>query len=68
MSIPYYPWRQIGRQMIGANEADSVPAQRDKLHAFLDRYAIAKRNAPFLETMLSVETEESRLNCQAVRD
>ncbi len=62
MSIPYYPWRQIGRQMIGGLESDGPPVLREKLEDLLDGLRIARRNVPFLETMLAIETEESRLN------
>jgi class 3 adenylate cyclase/tetratricopeptide (TPR) repeat protein len=59
-SMPYYPWRQIGRQMIGASEADGAPTLRDKLKAFLARLGLAAGQAPLLETMMGIETDESR--------
>jgi class 3 adenylate cyclase/tetratricopeptide (TPR) repeat protein len=61
MSIPYYPWRQLGRQFIGGLETDTAPALREKLHEMLKRLDVADNNVPFLETMLAVDTEASRL-------
>ena len=59
-SMPYYPWRQIGRQMIGASEGDTAPALRDKLKALLTRLGLVGNQAPLLETMLGIESEASR--------
>jgi class 3 adenylate cyclase/tetratricopeptide (TPR) repeat protein len=61
-SIPYYPWRQLGRQLLGSRDGDDPQALRDQLRALLERLAIPARNVAFLETMLAVETEESRLD------
>ena len=30
-SIPYYPWRQLGRQIVGATDMDAAPVVREKL-------------------------------------
>ena len=60
-SIPYYPWRQLGRQIVGGVETDAAPAIREKLRALLERLEVPERNAPFLETMLAVDTEMSRM-------
>ncbi|HTJ58414.1 MAG TPA: adenylate/guanylate cyclase domain-containing protein [Devosiaceae bacterium] len=60
-SMPYYPWRQIGRQMMGAAEMDGAPAVREKLQEFVEALAIPVRDVPFLETMLAIDTEASRL-------
>ena len=60
-SIPYYPWRQLGRQIVGGLAADSSATLRDELHALLKRLNVAETNVPFLETMLAVDTEASRM-------
>jgi predicted ATPase/class 3 adenylate cyclase len=60
-SIPYYPWRQLGRQIVGGLDTDSSATLRDKLHALLKRLDVADSNLPFLETMLAVDTEASRM-------
>jgi class 3 adenylate cyclase/tetratricopeptide (TPR) repeat protein len=61
-SIPYYPWRQLGRQMVGGTDDDASPMLRDKLRALLEGLSLPPRNLPFLETMLAVETDASRQN------
>ena len=60
-SIPYYPWRQLGRQIVGGLETDAAPALRERLRALLTRLEVPDRNAPFLETMLAIDTEASRV-------
>ncbi|HEV7717922.1 MAG TPA: adenylate/guanylate cyclase domain-containing protein [Arsenicitalea sp.] len=60
-SIPYYAWRQIGRQMVGSTEMDAAPVLRDKLQEFVKALALPARDVSFLETMLAVDTEASRL-------
>lgn len=60
-SIPYYPWRQLGRQLIGATDMDGATQVREKLQAFVTRLGLAARDVPFYETMLAVDTEESRV-------
>src|SRR5690606_32016446 len=59
-SIPYYPWRQLGRQMIGGSEAEAASSTRDRLHELIARLQVGAVNLPFLETMLAIDTEESR--------
>lgn len=59
-SIPYYPWRQLGRQIVGGSEGESAQAMRDKLHELIARLDVGAVNIPFLETMLAIDTEESR--------
>jgi predicted ATPase/class 3 adenylate cyclase len=61
MSIPYYPWRTLGRQLIGAMESDPPPLVREKLSAFVERLGLRVSDVPFYETMLAVETEQSRI-------
>jgi len=52
-SISYYPWRQIIRQSIGADEADAPEDVRKKLSH------ITPDDIPFLEAILAIESEES---------
>lgn len=59
-SIPYYLWRQLGRQLIGAEDMDSASDLREKLQAFVGRLGLAAKDVPFYETMLAVDTEASR--------
>ncbi len=59
-SIPYYPWRQLGRQIVGGSQEDSAAAMRERLHHVVARLGVGTDNIPFLETMLSIETEDSR--------
>src|SRR5688572_20029983 len=61
MSIPYYPWRTLGRQIIGAMESDPAPVVREKLSAYVERLGLRASDIPFYETMLAVETEQSRI-------
>jgi class 3 adenylate cyclase/tetratricopeptide (TPR) repeat protein len=60
-AIPYYPWRQLGRQIIGGTEGDTAEVMRQKLHSVIAGLGVATSNMPFLETMLAIDTEESRL-------
>ncbi len=59
-SMPYYPWRQLGRQLVGGGEADAAAALRDRLAALLAELKVPSDGAPFLETMLAIESQESR--------
>ena len=58
-SISYYPWRQIIRQAIGADEEDLPAEVRHKLGYICDRCTLPGGAIPFLEAMLAVESEES---------
>jgi class 3 adenylate cyclase/tetratricopeptide (TPR) repeat protein len=58
-SISYYPWRQIIRQSINAQEGDSPAAVREKLKYVCDCCTLPGGDIPFLEAMLAVESEES---------
>jgi class 3 adenylate cyclase/tetratricopeptide (TPR) repeat protein len=59
-SIPYYPWRQLGRQIVGGSEGDTAEGMRARLHDVVARLGVDAVNVPFLETMLAIDTEESR--------
>ncbi len=52
-SISYYPWRQIIRQSIHANEDDAPARVRTKLTH------VPANELPFIEAILAVESEES---------
>ena len=58
-SISYFPWRQVIRQSIGAQEADSPADVRGKLRYECDCCKLPGGDVPFLEAMLAVESEES---------
>ncbi|HHY50438.1 MAG TPA: AAA family ATPase [Alphaproteobacteria bacterium] len=60
-SIPYFPWRAVGRQIIGASEMDEAAAVRDKIGAWMQRLGLRAEDRVFYETMLAVEDESSRL-------
>ena len=59
-SIPYYPWRQLGRQIVGADDMDAAPAVREKIAAWVERLGLRPEDIPFYETMLAVESDASR--------
>ena len=59
-SIPYLPWRQVSRQFLGVSEMDAAPVVRAKLAAFSTLHGLPDADAPLLETMLAVDTEEGR--------
>ncbi len=58
-SIIYYPWRQIIRQSVDAQEEDSPAEVRHKLGYVCDCCTLPGGDIPFLEAMLAVESEES---------
>lgn len=60
-SIPYYPWRQLGRQVLGATDMDPAPVLREKLREYFTRLRLPPSDMPFFETMMAVDTEESRI-------
>jgi class 3 adenylate cyclase/tetratricopeptide (TPR) repeat protein len=58
-SVSYYPWRQVIRQLVGANEDDSPAEVRYKLGYVCECCSLPCGDLPFLEAMLAVESEES---------
>ncbi|GLQ53866.1 adenylate/guanylate cyclase domain-containing protein [Devosia nitrariae] len=64
-SIPYYPWRMLGRQLIGATDMDAAPAVREKLGQWVERLGLPGEAIAFYETLLAVDTQESRLALEA---
>jgi len=65
-AIPYYPWRQVGRQIVGADEMDAAPAVREKIATWVGQLGLNKDDIPFYETMLAVEGETSRMALAAM--
>jgi class 3 adenylate cyclase/tetratricopeptide (TPR) repeat protein len=59
-TIPYFPWRQLGRQIIGATDMDAAPAVRQKLREFVARAGLPADYLAYYETLLAVDAEESR--------
>ena len=60
-SIPYYPWRQLGRAIVDADDMDAAPAVREKIATWVKRLGLSDSDIPFYETMLAVEGAASRL-------
>jgi len=52
-SISFYPWRQVIRQSIGADEDDTLEDVRKKITHILPD------DLPFIEAILAIESEES---------
>lgn len=59
-SIPYLPWRQITRQILGVSEMEPAAAVRASIEAFARAHALPEADVPLIETMLSVDSEASR--------
>lgn len=60
-AIPYYPWRTLGRQIVGATEMDAAGIVRDKLEGYVQRLNLRPLDIPFYETLLAVDSQQSRL-------
>jgi class 3 adenylate cyclase/tetratricopeptide (TPR) repeat protein len=54
-SVPYHPWQELGKQMIGAEAGDPPVRIRALLTSFLDRLGLGTDSASLLETMLAVD-------------
>lgn len=65
-SIPYYPWRLLGRQIVGAAEMDGSATVREKIGAWVERLGLRQSDIPFYETMIAVDTEASRIALAAL--
>lgn len=59
-SLTYHPWQQIGRQLIGVTPVAAPTAVRAALARFVEETGVDVAHAPLLETMLGVESAESR--------
>src|SRR5215216_3287685 len=58
-SVTYYPWRQVIRQAIGAQEGEAPETVREKLRRDPGCTTMPGGDLQFLEVMLSVESEET---------
>ena len=58
-STAYYPWRQIIREAVGAQEGDEPDTVRERLRLAYDRHGLPSADLPFLEALLGVEGEAS---------
>jgi class 3 adenylate cyclase/tetratricopeptide (TPR) repeat protein len=56
-AVTYYPWRQIIREAIGAQEGDAPEVVREKLHNDSGCGAMPEDDSKYLEVMLSVESD-----------
>jgi class 3 adenylate cyclase/tetratricopeptide (TPR) repeat protein len=60
-SVPYHPWQQLGRGLVGVVDGDAPATIRGKLRDFQQRLGLPEENRPLYEAMLAVETDASRL-------
>src|SRR5829696_1019757 len=58
-AVTYYPWRQVIRQAIGAQEGEAPETVREKLRRDPGCSTMPGGDLQFLEVMLSVESEET---------
>jgi class 3 adenylate cyclase/tetratricopeptide (TPR) repeat protein len=56
-AVTYYPWRQIIREAIGAQEGDAPEVVREKLHNDSGCGAMPEDDSKYLEVVLSVESD-----------
>src|SRR5215213_10053712 len=56
-AVTYFPWRQVFREAIGAQEGEAPENVREKLHRDSGCGAIPEGDKQYLEVMLSVESE-----------
>jgi class 3 adenylate cyclase/tetratricopeptide (TPR) repeat protein len=59
-ALPYHPWQQLGRGLVGVTEADPPAEVRARLREFQRRLGLPEENRPLYEAMLAVDTEASR--------
>jgi class 3 adenylate cyclase/tetratricopeptide (TPR) repeat protein len=55
-AVTYYPWRQVIRQAIGAQEGEAPETVREKLHSDPACATIPESDPGYLEVVLSVES------------
>src|SRR5918992_5216450 len=55
-AVTYYPWRQVIRQAIGAQEGEAPETVREKLHSDPACGSIPESDPGYLEVVLSVES------------
>jgi len=58
-AVTYYPWRQVMREAIGAQEGEAPEVVRERLRCDRGCCAMPGGDLPFLEVMLSVESDET---------
>src|SRR5215212_6852974 len=56
-AVTYYPWRQIIREAIGAQEGEAPEVVREKLYRDSACAAMTEDDSKYLEVMLSVESD-----------
>jgi class 3 adenylate cyclase/tetratricopeptide (TPR) repeat protein len=56
-AVTYYPWRQVIRQAISAQEGEAPEVVRERLHNDPGCGAMAEDDSKYLEVMLSVESD-----------
>ena len=56
-AVTYYPWRQVIRQAIGAQEGEAPEVVREKLHRDPSRDTMPEGDPKYLEVILSVESD-----------
>src|ERR687889_1258554 len=59
-AVTYFPWRQVVREAIGAQEGDVPEVVREKLHRDAVCGAMPEGDPRYLEVVLSVESEATK--------
>src|SRR5215217_113600 len=59
-AVTYFPWRQVIREAIGANEGQAPHLVREKLHRDPASVAMPEGDSRYLEVILSVESDATR--------
>jgi tetratricopeptide (TPR) repeat protein len=59
-AVTYFPWRQVIREAIGANEGQAPHLVREKLHRDPASVAMPEGDPHYLEVILSVESDATR--------
>ena len=59
-AVTYYPWRQVIREAIGAKEGEAPELVRERLHSDPACLSMAEGEAPYLEVILSVESDATK--------
>jgi class 3 adenylate cyclase/tetratricopeptide (TPR) repeat protein len=59
-AVTYFPWRQVVREAIGAEEGEAPEVVREKLHRDATCGAMPEGDPRYLEVVLSVESEATK--------
>src|SRR5215210_455354 len=59
-AVTYFPWRQVVREAIGAQEGEAPEVVREKLHRDTVCLAMPEGDPQYLEVILSVESEATK--------